>query len=445
MVEKPNQDLKNMTRSLLHHAGFGLEYWSYALNHAVYLFNRLYHSTIHMTPYQRLRHTPPNPSHLRVFGSKVYYKHTKKNQNNLDISTDHGIFLGNTSTHKNVYIKPASSSSVLIGTHTSFDESHMSSPVENQPPMATAMREAGYSNVQTSPEDKQLHVDRSGLKVVLLSEDAMAPERVTIDSAGLDVFYTEDLLIEPQSFATTALDISIECRPGTYIQLQERSSLALKGVTLGGGVIDSDYRGNIHAILINNSNMPITIKRGQKFAQKIVKHIALPSVQIVDKLSTTDRGLGSFGSTDKKSVNASPPRQELIEKFPFQNNYAASAASAQVQPTGHDISFSDDPFDNKMDIVIERKGNHPTLGLDLVMCPDREQPRIIGCNKGETVGKIRKWRSTIKDGYVLAVNNEHITTISEIKQYFQKPDNDNVIITVGTMKRQSLHPQTGVP
>ena len=68
-----------MTQSLLHAAGLSSAYWSYAMNHAVYLYNRLYHSTMHMTPYQKLRHSPPSLKHLRVFGFKVYYKNTKKN------------------------------------------------------------------------------------------------------------------------------------------------------------------------------------------------------------------------------------------------------------------------------------------------------------------------------------------------------------------------------
>ena len=60
IAEKPNQDLKNMTKSLLHAAGLGTEYWTYALKHSVYLSNRLYHSTIKLTPYQRLRNSPPH-------------------------------------------------------------------------------------------------------------------------------------------------------------------------------------------------------------------------------------------------------------------------------------------------------------------------------------------------------------------------------------------------
>ena len=444
LAEKPNQDIKNMTRSLLHASGLGSEYWSYAMNHSVYLSNRLYHSTMKMTPYQKLHHAPPSLRHLRVFGSKVYYKHTRKNQKNMDLSTDHGIFLGYTSTEKNVYIKSSSSNNILIGTHTSFDESHMSSPSVDQPPMAQALRNAGYNNDGTSPSDHILPVDRSGLKVQLLSKDAKAPERGTLDSAGLDVCCTEDLVIEPHSYATTPLDIAVQCRPGTYAQLQERSSLAIKGLTLAGGVIDSDYRGNIHAIPINNSDVPIVISKGQKFAQLIVKNISLPTVEIVGQLTPTERGSKGFGSTNKKEigVNLSPSLHD--SQFPIRDTYAAAAATANADKS-YDLFFSDDPFDNQISIEIDKKGKHPTLGLDLNMCPDREQPRLLSCAKGEPAGKIKKWRTNLRGSYILAVNGVDVKTISDVERQIKASINSPVSITFGTMDKISMHPQDGVP
>ena len=44
LAEKPNQDLARIMRCLLHSAGLGSKFWSYALRHAVYLKNRLPHS-----------------------------------------------------------------------------------------------------------------------------------------------------------------------------------------------------------------------------------------------------------------------------------------------------------------------------------------------------------------------------------------------------------------
>ena len=46
VAESPNKYLGNMMRCLLHSAGLGPEYWSYALIHAVYIKNRLPHTHI---------------------------------------------------------------------------------------------------------------------------------------------------------------------------------------------------------------------------------------------------------------------------------------------------------------------------------------------------------------------------------------------------------------
>jgi hypothetical protein len=63
LAEKPNQDLARMMRTMLHGAGLGSEYWSYALWHAVYLKNRLPHTALKwVTPYEKLNKVKPDLS-----------------------------------------------------------------------------------------------------------------------------------------------------------------------------------------------------------------------------------------------------------------------------------------------------------------------------------------------------------------------------------------------
>ena len=50
MVERQNQTLAQITRCLLHSSGLGSQYWSFALMQAVYIKNRLPHSSTNMTP-----------------------------------------------------------------------------------------------------------------------------------------------------------------------------------------------------------------------------------------------------------------------------------------------------------------------------------------------------------------------------------------------------------
>jgi hypothetical protein len=52
MAEWPNQILVKVVRCLLHSAGLGSEYWSFALKHAILLKTGLPHAAIETTPYQ---------------------------------------------------------------------------------------------------------------------------------------------------------------------------------------------------------------------------------------------------------------------------------------------------------------------------------------------------------------------------------------------------------
>ena len=79
-----------------------------------------------------------------------------------------------------------------------------------------------------------------------------------------------------------------------------RSGLASRhgiSVVNGPGLIDSGYRGEIHAILINLGQEPFTIERGDRIAQLVVVPVAEPEYRVVDELPESKRGSDGFGST----------------------------------------------------------------------------------------------------------------------------------------------------
>jgi dUTP pyrophosphatase len=64
------------------------------------------------------------------------------------------------------------------------------------------------------------------------------------------------------------------------------------------GLIDSHYRGEIKAIVVNtDAHRPISIAKGDRFAQLVI--LSVPQVKLVetDTLDPTERGEGGFGST----------------------------------------------------------------------------------------------------------------------------------------------------
>lgn len=81
-----------------------------------------------------------------------------------------------------------------------------------------------------------------------------------------------------------------------------RSSLGTKyRVTLANsiGVIDSEYRGEIFVYLVNDGYTDIEINKYDRFCQLVILPVYISQLKVVDSLSTTSRGEGGFGSTDK--------------------------------------------------------------------------------------------------------------------------------------------------
>jgi dUTP pyrophosphatase len=84
--------------------------------------------------------------------------------------------------------------------------------------------------------------------------DIPLPSYATAGSAGIDLRASEAAAIAPGAFMTVGTGLYVEMPSGYEGQVRPRSGLAAKhGVTLlnSPGTIDSDYRGEIHVILVN--------------------------------------------------------------------------------------------------------------------------------------------------------------------------------------------------
>ena len=127
-------------------------------------------------------------------------------------------------------------------------------------------------------------------------------------SAGVDLINNgETVVIEPNGgTAVLGTGVHVEIPVGYWGLLAARSSLGFKSTTLltnSIGVIDSTYRGEIKARLINLGTEPVTIERGERFCQLIITNCYLGNWNSVDKLddlSETVRGQDGFGSSGRK-------------------------------------------------------------------------------------------------------------------------------------------------
>lgn len=146
----------------------------------------------------------------------------------------------------------------------------------------------------------------SVLKIKKLRDDAKIPFRATDGSAGMDLYACIDEAVEimPHEIRVIPTGIAIELESADYVAyIYARSGLAIKnGIAPANcvGVIDSDYRGEICVGLLNQTEKAFTVNPEERIAQMVISPVILPTIEVVDELSNTQRGASGFGSTGKK-------------------------------------------------------------------------------------------------------------------------------------------------
>ena len=94
--------------------------------------------------------------------------------------------------------------------------------------------------------------------------------------------------------------LAFDVPEGHVMLIYSRSGHGFKdGVRLSNcvGVIDADFRGEIHVKLKNDSPLRFDFKAGDRIAQAMILPIPTVSFIEVSELTNTERGAGGFGST----------------------------------------------------------------------------------------------------------------------------------------------------
>ena len=134
------------------------------------------------------------------------------------------------------------------------------------------------------------------------TQDISLPSYETSGSAGMDVCaaVNAEITILPGQVKVVPTGFAVAIPAGLEIQVRPRSGLAINhGIAIvnAPGTIDSDYRGEVKIGLVNLSNKPYCIRRGDRIAQLVVAPIVRASFTVVGELDQTDRGSGGFGHT----------------------------------------------------------------------------------------------------------------------------------------------------
>ena len=140
------------------------------------------------------------------------------------------------------------------------------------------------------------------LKIKKLDEHAVVPKVMTKGATGLDLSVSAPVTFFPHVVTKVYTGIAMMIPKGYHGELHIRSSWGQRGIRLANctGIIDSDYRGEITLLVINDTNDVYYALEGYRIAQFILVKDPAFNIEEVNVLDKTERGVGGFGSTDKK-------------------------------------------------------------------------------------------------------------------------------------------------
>ena len=140
--------------------------------------------------------------------------------------------------------------------------------------------------------------------------DLPLPAYQSAGAAGLDLMAAvpadAPVTIAPGGRAQSPTGIAIALPKTAEGQVRPRSGLAARhGITVlnSPGTVDSDYRGEIHVILVNLGGESFAVERGQRIAQLVIASVLRARLVEQRELGKTRRGTGGFGSTGEGAID----------------------------------------------------------------------------------------------------------------------------------------------
>ncbi len=136
------------------------------------------------------------------------------------------------------------------------------------------------------------------IKIKKLHQDAVVPRYAKEHDAGMDFYASESLVLQPGERRLVSTGIAMAIPSGYVGLIWDKSGIATKhGLKTMAGVIDAGYRGEIRILVHNLGNEEFVVEKGNKVAQMLIQPVEQREVMEVEKLDSTDRGEGGFGST----------------------------------------------------------------------------------------------------------------------------------------------------
>lgn len=139
------------------------------------------------------------------------------------------------------------------------------------------------------------------LKVkIKLFDDGKLPEYKRDGDVCLDCYAYTDAMILKNKRGLIPLGFALELPEGWEAVLRPRSGNNKDGLDSCIGTIDTNYRGELMACVINNTDAEILkINKDDRICQLAIREVPKIEWEIVSELSETNRGENGFGSSGK--------------------------------------------------------------------------------------------------------------------------------------------------
>lgn len=134
---------------------------------------------------------------------------------------------------------------------------------------------------------------------IRLLEKGLMPEMKRDGDACFDCHASVEsaVTIAPKERCLIGLGFCLELPAGYEAVIRPRSGLTKQGIDIGIGTVDSNYRGELKACVINNSPSPFCVNNGDRICQLAVRKTETVTFLPCDSLEESDRGEKGFGST----------------------------------------------------------------------------------------------------------------------------------------------------
>ena len=138
------------------------------------------------------------------------------------------------------------------------------------------------------------------------NKNIQLPRRQHAGDAAYDLHIPYGITLKPGEKIKVKLGFAIGIPFGFCGKIYNRSSLAWKGLTVLGGIIDYGYTGELVLAVRNvDAIETICLKEGERAAQIAFERVNEANFDEVDELPDSSRGKGGFGSTGRTDLRRS--------------------------------------------------------------------------------------------------------------------------------------------